>query len=208
MGVLAVGWVATAAGTAVGLRRLEHDDMPRVALVSSVFFVISLIHVPLGVTSFHLVLSGLAGLMLGWAVFPSLLVALFLQAVLFQHGGVLALGINTLTMGLPAVMVHYLLRGFVRGRHDGGALVGAFLAGAAGLWLSALATAAALWVSGDAFALAAKAVIGFHIVTALIEGSVTAGAVAFLRKVSPRVLAGPELVPPAAWMEMSDGSVL
>ena len=108
--VLCAGAVGTGVGTMLGLRAIEQEQVPRVALVTSAFFVVSLIHVPLGVGSVHLVLAGLVGLMLGWAAFPALLIALLLQAVLFGHGGLLALGVNTLTMGLPAVAVHYLFR--------------------------------------------------------------------------------------------------
>ena len=35
----------------------------------------------------HLVLNGLMGLLLGWLAVPAILVALFLQALLFQFGG-------------------------------------------------------------------------------------------------------------------------
>jgi cobalt/nickel transport system permease protein len=205
-GLLCAGAIATAIGTARGLRQLDYEQMPRVAMVSCVFFVVSLIHVPMGVTSFHLVLSGLAGLMLGWVVFPALLVALFLQAVLLQHGGILALGINTLTMGLPAVVVHALFRGSVVGRRDGWALVAGFLAGGAALLMSAVMTGAVLWVSGEAFAVVAQAVVGFHVVAAVIEGTVTSGVVAFLRKVDPAVLAGVTTGPRASWVGISDGS--
>ena len=45
-------------------------------------FVASLVHVPVGPSSMHLVLNGLLGLLLGWAAFPAILVGLLLQAVL------------------------------------------------------------------------------------------------------------------------------
>jgi hypothetical protein len=53
-----VGAAATAAGTALGLRRMDYERVPQVAIVSSAFFVVSLIHVPLGATGVHRVLSG------------------------------------------------------------------------------------------------------------------------------------------------------
>ncbi|MBC7240809.1 MAG: energy-coupling factor ABC transporter permease, partial [Chloroflexi bacterium] len=84
--VLLGGALLTAGGTYVGLSKLKDKDIPKVGILSSAFFVASLIHVPLGPTSVHLILNGLNGLFLGWAVFPSILVALFLQGILFQFG--------------------------------------------------------------------------------------------------------------------------
>ena len=74
--LLLAGAAATAAGTAIGLRKLDYQRMPQAAVLTAAFFVASLIHVPLGATSVHLVLNGLLGLVLGWAAFPAVLVAL------------------------------------------------------------------------------------------------------------------------------------
>ena len=44
--VLAAGWAATAAGTAIGLWRMDYERVPQVALLSATFFVVSLVEVP------------------------------------------------------------------------------------------------------------------------------------------------------------------
>ena len=62
-----------------------------VAILAAHFFVGSLIHVPVGPSSVHVVLNGLLGMLLGWAAFPSIFVALMLQAILFQYGGITVL---------------------------------------------------------------------------------------------------------------------
>ena len=186
--VLCVGAVGTVAGTVLGLRAMDHEQVPRVAMVSAVFFVVSLIHVPLGVTSVHLVLSGLVGLLLGWTAFPALLVALLLQAVLCGHGGLLALGVNTLAMALPAVLVYYGFGRATKSDHQTLAFVAGCGAGAAAMLGSALLMAAALWSAGEAFELAAKAVFGFHLAVAVVEGLVTGTVVVFLRQVRPELL--------------------
>lgn len=85
--VLAVGGVVAAAGTAIGLRKMDYERMPQVALLSAAFFVASLVRVPIGVTSMHLVLNGLVGLVLGWAAFPAILIGLLLQAVFLGSAG-------------------------------------------------------------------------------------------------------------------------
>ena len=79
--VLATGYALTAAGTALGLKKLDYDRLMTVAILAATFFVGSLIHVPIGITSAHLILNGLLGVILGWAAFPAILAALALQAL-------------------------------------------------------------------------------------------------------------------------------
>ena len=106
--VLATGYALTAAGTALGLKKLDYDRLMTVAILAAAFFVGSLIHVPIGLTSAHLILNGLLGVLLGWAAFPAILVALGLQALLFQFGGLIVLGVNTFTMAFSGVMAGYV----------------------------------------------------------------------------------------------------
>ena len=82
--VIISGIVLAAAGTAIGLKKLNYDRIPRAAILSASFFVASLIHVPIGPSSVHLILNGIVGLILGWGAFPVILVALTLQAVLLS----------------------------------------------------------------------------------------------------------------------------
>ena len=84
--VLLSGAALAVAGTAIGLKKLDYDQVAKVGMLSAAFFVASLIHVPIGPSNAHLILNGLVGLLLGWAAFPAILVALVLQAVLFQFG--------------------------------------------------------------------------------------------------------------------------
>jgi cobalt/nickel transport system permease protein len=188
IGVLCLGGVGALAGTALGLRAMDHDQVPRVALVSAVFFVVSLIHIPLGVTSIHLTLNGLVGLLLGWTAFPALLIALLLQAVLCGHGGLLALGFNTLAMALPAVAVYYLFQRTSHSSNRTTHFLAGFGAGSLAILGSAFLMSAALWVSGESFELAAKAVFSFHLAVAVIEGLVVGSAIVFLRQVCPERL--------------------
>jgi len=189
--VLAVGAAGTATGVGVGLWTLDEDRIPRVSVLSSAFFVASLIHLPVGVTEVHLLLTGLAGLILGAAVFPALLVALLLQFILFGYGGFTTLGVNTLTMGLPAVICHFLFSDGVRHGRRSVAGVLAFLCGVAGVALAAAFTAAALVASGRAFFEPSYALMVFHLPVMGIEGLVTAFVVLFLRRVRPELLSAP-----------------
>lgn len=201
--VMGAGAVVAAAGTAIGLRRLDYERMPQAAMLSATFFVASLIHVPLGFTSVHLVLNGLVGLILGWAAFPVLLVGLVLQAVFFGFGGPMTLGINTTAMALPAVACHYLFRRATRAQSDAVVTTAAVAAGSLAILLSASLVCLALIASGEHFGLVWKLVLVAHLPVAAVEGLVTASAVAFLRKVRPELLETPLLVPGA--LEVSDG---
>ena len=97
----------------IGLRRLDEEQIPKAAVLGSAFFVAASIQVPMGYSSVHLVLSGLMGLVLGWAIFPTVLVGLILQLAFFSIAGPTVLGINTLIMALPGMICHYLFRGAV-----------------------------------------------------------------------------------------------
>ncbi|HIJ20834.1 MAG TPA: cobalt transporter CbiM, partial [Deltaproteobacteria bacterium] len=96
--VLISGVALAAAGTAIGLKKLDYERIPRAAILAASFFVASLIHVPVGPSSVHLILNGIVGLILGWGAFPVILVALVLQAIFFQFGGITTLGVNTMIM--------------------------------------------------------------------------------------------------------------
>lgn len=165
------GAVLALAGTAQGLRRLEYDRLVAVGILSAAFFVASLIHVPVGLASAHLVLNGLVGVLLGWAAFPSILVALLLQALLFQFGGITVLGVNTFTMGFAAVASWYVFRAVCRLCPGmGGVRAGAFMGGALGVALAAVLTALALAFTDEGFWLAAQLLLLAHLPVMLAEG--------------------------------------
>jgi len=112
--VLLAGAALAVVCVAVGLRRLDSERLPLTALFAAAFFVAGTIHVPVGIGSVHLILNGMAGLFLGWAVFPAFLIALLLQVLFFSFGGFAVLGVNLCVMALPAVAAHYLLRGYLQ----------------------------------------------------------------------------------------------
>lgn len=186
--VLSGGACLTAIGTYIGLKKLDYDNLVTVAILSATFFVASLIHVPVGPTSTHLILNGLLGVVLGWASFPAILVALTLQAMLFQFGGLTTLGVNTLNMALPPVLCFFIFRPILT-RSTVSKSVSAFACGASAVALSAILTASSLALSGDSFFHVAQALLISSIPVMLIEGVITASIVTFLAKVRPEVLA-------------------
>jgi cobalt/nickel transport system permease protein len=189
--VLIAGAGLTAVGVAVGLRKLESEEIPSMGILSAAFFVASLIHVPLGPASVHLVLNGLLGLLLGWKAFPAILVGLALQALLFQFGGLTTLGVNTLNMALPAVVCYYLFGWGVRtGVRQVVFTTMAFVCGAFPILLSGVLVGFSLYLTGEAFLPAAKLVVAAHVPVMLIEGALTVACALFLRRVKPELLEG------------------
>lgn len=186
--VLLSGVALTAAGTAIGLKKLDYDRIPQVAILSSAFFVASLVHVPVGPSNVHLILNGLMGILLGWVAFPAILIALALQAVLFQFGGLTSLGVNAFNMAMPAVVCYYVFGAWVKSDNSGFAVSASFLAGFGAMLLAGLLTGLSLVFTGQSFLSAAQVIVAAHLPVMAVEGIFTAVCVQFLKKVRPEVL--------------------
>ncbi len=185
--VLASGAVVAVAGCAIGLKKIDYDRIVHVAMLSSAFFVASLIHVPVGVASVHLILNGIVGLLLGFAAFPAILVALLLQAVFFQYGGLTVLGANVVIMAVPAVLAHYLFLPLL-GKSPKLTFGAGVLSGASAILFSSLLLSSALWFTDKHFFETCVLIVGANIPIMIIEGIVTGFCVAFLFKVYPEIL--------------------
>lgn len=185
--VLVSGMALAAAGTAIGLKKLDYDRIPQAAILSASFFVASLIHVPIGPSSVHLILNGIVGLILGWGAVPAILVALTLQALLFQFGGITTLGVNTVTMALPAVLCYYLFGRMVHKRHFI-AVISGFACGALSVFLGAIMVGLALFFTEENFFKVSSLIVMAHLPVMVIEGIITALCVSFLKKVQPTLL--------------------
>jgi cobalt/nickel transport system permease protein len=185
--VLISGAALTAAGTAIGLKRLDYEKIAQVGILSSAFFVASLIHVNVGPASVHLILNGIVGLLLGWTAVPAILVALTLQALFFQFGGLTVLGVNTLIMALPALICHYLFRHLLWQRPPVATAAG-FACGFLAVFLSALLLGAALYATETDFMTVASLAVAANLPVMVVEGMITAFCIAFLKKVEPGLL--------------------
>jgi len=186
--VLTSGAVLAVLGVGIGLKKLDAERLPQVGVLSAAFFVASYIHLPLGFSSVHLILNGLIGLALGWVAFPALLIALLLQAVFFGFGGFSVLGVNTLNIALPAVLVFYLCRRGITAYSDRTAAIWGGIGGGGSVALTTVMVAGSLALSGQAFWAAAQITLVAHIPVILVEAFVTGSAVLLLRKVKPEFL--------------------
>jgi cobalt/nickel transport system permease protein len=104
------GFVVAAALALFGGWRVRDEEISQLGLMTAAFFVASLIHIPLGVSSVHLVFNGLLGVVLGRRATLAIPVGVFLQAVLFQHGGYSTIGVNSCVMTIPALLAWQLFR--------------------------------------------------------------------------------------------------
>lgn len=186
--ILISGAVVTGVLLTIATRRLDYDTVPRAAVLSATFFVASLLTVPVGPTSVHLILNGLMGLVLGWAAVPAILVALIMQSVFFGYGGLLVLGVNSMNIALPA-LVCALLFGSALRRHKGrrALLLGA-LSGGLGVILTALMVSASLALSSDDYLPAAQVILATYLPLTIAEAAVTGFTLAFIMKVSPELI--------------------
>ncbi len=196
-GVLSLKWCAagyTAAAPLAGyaLYKTRQEDIPKIAVMSAAFFASSLVHFNVGITSVHLTLIGLTGIVLGVHSVLAILSGLLFQAVMFQHGGLSTLGINTVTMGGTSLAVYgvfRLLRSPLKNRPVLLSLTGGILSGA-GVISAALAVAGIIVLAEHEFAgISAVFTLGNGIV-ALIESAAGTLIIRQLLRVKPELITG------------------
>lgn len=187
--VLIGGSLVTAAAVGLALRQIDDRQIPRIAMLSAVFFAGSLISVPVGPSSVHLLFSGLMGILLGRGIFPAVVVALLLQTALFGFGGLTTLGVNALNIALPGALAGAIFGRLVRGNNSP-----AMRSAAAALTggLPALATggmvALSLWLSSSDYVPVASILVATYLPLALAEAAVAVAVVGFLARVQPQAL--------------------
>jgi cobalt/nickel transport system permease protein len=186
--VLVAGFVLSGALLLLTLRNLKAEEIPRISLITAALFVASLVHFPMGPTSVHLVMNGLAGIILGKRAFVSVLVALTLQAIFFQHGGISVIGVNSLNMGVPALLAWMLFerrRGLKSPRRE---VVFGAAAGAVAVLGAVLLLSAELLLLGEGFREIAALVLAAHLPIVLIEAAVLGTTAGYLVRVKPEML--------------------
>jgi len=149
------------------IKNLHHKEISKVALLSALFFVISTVHLPIGVTSVHFMMLGVIGIMLGWHSFTALLIALLLQALLIGFGGISSLAVNTLNTGIGALSGYYLYK-LLKDRLPTN--ITSFIIGFIPILLASVGIAVALIFTNGEFMTVAKAAVIAHFPLAIVEG--------------------------------------
>ena len=167
-------------------KKLDVQKLPITAALSALFFIASFIHIPLGPTSVHLIMSGILGAFLGYGVFVAIFIALLLQALLFGYGGITVLGVNLLIIATPALIAYYLMR--IKTNSGFKKLLLHFLIGSVPVSLSAVLLALVLALNGEAFYAVASLSLLSNLPIMIIEGIFVVLIFRFIQKVSPKLL--------------------
>jgi len=193
--VALVGWGLTLALLAAALRRANAaSQLPLMGVLAAFIFAAQAINFPVAAgTSGHLIGATLAAILLGpWQGMLTMTAVVSVQALVFQDGGLLALGWNLFNMAALACFVGDLVYRRLGAPQGQRAQVAGFLAGWLSVMAAATATSLQLALSGTvALRLVLPAMLGVHALIGVGEGLITAGAVAFLRGAQPAVLARP-----------------
>lgn len=176
----AVAWVARRAQ-----RDTQDHRIPLLGVMGAFVFAAQMVNFPVGPgTSGHLVGGALLTVVLGPAAASLVLTAiLVLQALIFQDGGVLALGANVFNMALAGVAAAYLSYR-LWGQHSRSKAI--FAAGALSVMTSACLALGQLLISGVPMTGGVLwASLGLFLVSAIIEGAITIAAVRAIERLNP-----------------------
>lgn len=171
-------------------REFDHHRIPLMGVMGAFIFAAQMINFPVGNgTSGHLVGGALLAFTLGPAAAVIVMTAILItQALVFQDGGILALGANVFNMAIAGVLVGYLPYALLRGRK-----IGIFLGGMFSLLTSAGLALAELIRSGVPLPRAVLGVsIGLFAISAIIEGAITVAVVEALERIQPGFLRRPQ----------------
>ena len=189
-----VAWIARRAQREFDHHKLdhhkfEHHKVPLMGVMGAFVFAAQMINFPVGIgTSGHLVGGALLAFTLGPAAASIVMTAILgTQALVFQDGGLLALGANVFNMAIAGVLAGYLPWALLRGSK-----AGVFLGGMFSLLASAALALFELLRSGIRMPPAVLTVsIGLFVVSAIAEGAITLAIVQALEVMQPGLLRRP-----------------
>jgi|SRR5579883_3445723 len=166
--------------------QIEEKQIPLLGVMGAFVFAAQMINFPVGIgTSGHLVGGALLAYTLGPAAASLVLTAILLiQSLVFQDGGILALGANVLNMAVLGVWAAYLPYHWLRDTRHRNA--GIFLGAVLSLLTSAVCALAELLLSGVPMRGSIILVsLGLFAVSALLEGAITLAVVQSIERINP-----------------------
>lgn len=182
--IIIPAWAITGVAVSWLLWRVKVMQVPKIAVCAAIFFVASFIHFPLffGVSSVHLILSGLIGVFLGFDAFLAIFIGLLFQGLLFGFGGISTLGLNTIIIAFPAIFAQkiYKISKFQN--------LSYFLAGFLPIFFSSALLSLTLFINGKELATIALLAFFSNTPLMIIEGFITLFALKFLQKTKPEIL--------------------
>lgn len=199
--ILVICAIISVAIIIVAIRKVQgkFDDkqVSILAVLTAVVFAAQMINWPVGPggTTAHLVGGALISMFLGpYAAVLSMTVILLIQSLLFNDGGLLALGANILNMGIIDVFVGYtIFKLFIKHIKNRSTAIslGAFLGGWIGITLAAFSCGVELGLSTIFpynIAITTTVMTIYHGLLGIIEGIITAFAVGYVYRVRPDLL--------------------
>lgn len=174
-----LGWIARRAQNG-----LDDAQIPRLGVMGAFVFAAQMIDFPVAAgTTAHLVGGALLAVTLGpFAASAVMAAILAVQALVFQDGGILALGANTINMAILGVLAGYAPLHFLgSGRWRRAAV---FSGGVLSVLVSAAMALAELRVSGVPARILGASLAVFA-VAAVLEGAITLGVVEALERIQP-----------------------
>lgn len=195
-------WLLSIIVISVALKKVGQDlgerQVPVMGVLAAAIFAGQMLNFTvIGGTSGHLMGAALATILLGpWAAILVMTTVVGVQALIFQDGGLLALGANLFNMGIIGVAVSYFVYRSIYRLSQGkrwGILTGGFSAGWASIFIAALAAALQLALSGTSPAnIAVPAMAGIHALIGLGEALITIGALLVLLATRPDLVTAGE----------------
>lgn len=183
-------WVISALVIAIALRRtnkqLGDREIPLMGVLAAAIFAGQMLNFSVtGGTSGHLLGAALAVILVGpWAAIIVMTCVVSLQAIIFQDGGLIALGANLFNMAIIGVFVSYAVFSTTRKilkSEKVGLLISSGLAAWTSIFFASLACALELALSGTSPArLAIPAMAGIHALIGIGEALITVGAVSLI----------------------------
>jgi len=194
----AATWVVSAGGVGYAVRRVNQElgerQVPLMGVTAAFIFATQMMNFAVaGGTSGHLLGGALAAILLGpWAGMLVLTSVLAVQALLFQDGGLLALGANVFDMAIVGVLVGWVVYIGLRrllGDRTWATLVSGFSAAWLSVVIASLVAATELAISGTSpWGVALPAMGLVHMLIGIGEGVITVAVLAFLRVTRPDLL--------------------
>ncbi|MFF2326907.1 MULTISPECIES: energy-coupling factor ABC transporter permease [unclassified Streptomyces] len=200
--VSAVTGVVAAGAVAVSLRgarrELDERTAPLAGLVAAFIFAVQMLNFPVAAgTSGHLLGGALAAILVGpYTGVLCVSVVLLMQGILFADGGLTALGVNTLDMGVVTAVVSYaLFRGLlgVLPRTRRSVTAASFVAALVSVPAAACAFTLIYWIGGTTDIPIGKvftAMVGVHVLIGIGEAVITALTVGAVVAVRPDLVHG------------------
>lgn len=194
--VLLVTWILSIGLIAAALKQVQSEyqerTVPLMGVCAAFIFAAQMINFPIpGGTSGHLLGGTLAGALLGpWAGSLVMVAVFIVQSVMFQDGGLTALGANILNMGLLGTFVGYYLYRLVRftiGRDKWfGMATGVAIAAWCSVVIAATICALQLAFSGTvSLPLSLAAMTGWHVLIGIGEALISVATVSYIWKTRP-----------------------